>query len=359
MLSKNKGGLLHYLGNRNLTLPMHSGRMEIDKNLLDDHFAVIIANSQGKKFKRCFDPLSGSASWSLAAMELGLADQYIINDSDEALINTLCLIKEAPKRVKSKYESLIREYDHSDTKKEFFLKIISDYNQANLDEKSLLLPFIINHSWGGILLHDDQGNIVYREVNIKGKTIQRYLDEASLSLEVFFEEVDRTSNLLNKNNVILKSGDFLHALSDLQTGDFVVMNPPYPETARARSGNSGMYRELYPGEVLYNNLVDIVRKMENNNVEYYLTYGCHDPEMKKFIIKDESNRLRHYFRVLGQENCAFGIGLDQLYLPTKYSIPENMRYKIIPANDVLQGQELTAAEALENFRKIAQERKLN
>lgn len=354
-LSDHKGGPLHYIGNRSLTWPMQNGLMSFEKELLNDYFAVILENCQFKKFRRLYEPFAGSASLSLTAMELSLAEEYIINDSDEALINTLQLIMDNSKEVKSRYISLVDEYYHSTSKKDFFLRIINSYNQEkSLNKKSLLLPFIVNHSWGGMIFHDNEGNIVYRDVNIRGKIVsEACLDKASLSVEDFLEEVDRVAHLFRINKVIFKSGDFLNALSDVQVGDFVAMNPPYPETMRARSQTVGMYRELYEAEVLYKNIVSIIKKMENSNVEYYLTYGYHDPQMKNFIIKDEPDKLKHFLRISGQEGSIFGIGLEQIYFPSRYCIPAGLRSKIIHANDVLQDQELTSAEALELFRKVA------
>lgn len=354
-LSKNKGGPLHYIGNKNLTWPMQNGRMLVEKELLNECFALILGNCQFKKFKRCYDPFAGSASWSLAAMELNLAEEYIINDSDEVLINILRLIRDDPKGVKSRYISLVSEYYHSIFKKDFFLQIINSYNEAkSLNEKSLLLPFIVNHSWGGMIFHDNEGNIVYRDVNIRGEIVSEgCLDKASLSNEDFSEEIERVAHLLKINKVIFRSGDFLHALSDIQAGDFVHLNPPYPETMRARLQGVGMYRELYEAEDLYKNIVSIIQKMENSDVGYYLTYGYHSPQLKKFIIKDEFNKLKHFFRMSGQEDSIFGIGLEQIYFSSKYFIPASLRSKIISAKDVLQDQELTAIEALATFKKVA------
>ena len=324
-LSDNKGGPLYYIGNRNLTWPMQNGLMVVEKELLRDHFAVILENCKFKKFKRSYEPFAGSASWSLAAMELNLAEEYIINDSDEVLINTLRLIRDNPKEVKTRYISLVNEYYHSTFKKDFFLQIINSYNQAkSLNEKSLLLPFIVNHSWGGMIFHDNEGNVVYRDVNIRGKIVSEgCLDKASLSIEDFSEEVDKAAHLLKINKVVFNSGDFLYTLSDIQAGDFVAMNPPYPETMRARSEGVGMYTELYEADTLYKNIVSIIQKMENSNVGYYLTYGYHDPQMKKFIIKDEFNKLKHFFRMSGHEDSIFGIGLCDTKSLKRVVIPSN------------------------------------
>jgi hypothetical protein len=38
--------------------------------------------------------------------------------------------------------------------------------------------------------------------------------------------------------------------------------------------------------------------------------------------------------MLGYDNCAFGMGLDQMYFSSKFSIPDDFKTRIIPAVDV-------------------------
>lgn len=352
----NNGGPLHYLGNRNLSLPDSSGRMKVDLSWFNEHFLIMLEHCKGRKFKKCFDPFSGCASWSLIAMELKIAEEYIINDSDAALINTHRLMKERPDAIKAAYASLVEEYSKTKSNKNFFLQVIKDYNSADNDGKALLLSFIINHSWGGMVFHDDKGNIVYREANSSENAIPGYLEEATLPLGLYFEEVDRVSRLLNTNKVSFKSGDFLHAISDVQPGDFVAMFPPYPENVRARIGEVGIFVELYNREILHKNLLNAILHMENRGIEYYMTYGFHDPETKSFIIRDASNQLRHFFRILGYQNCTFGIALEQMYFSPNLLIPNDLDSAIIRADDVLQKLDLTCGEALSNFYQIAKQR---
>ncbi len=322
-LNKNHGGPLH--GNRFLSLPDVSGHMCPDNTWLNEHFSIILFNNDGKKYKRCIEPLSGSASWSLAAMEVGLADEYIINDSDKILINTLQLIRNNPELIKKEYASLIQQYNDSPSKKKFFIDTIDSYNQtADSEKKSLILPFIINHSWGGILFHDGDNNIIYREGPLfEGKNADRYLEAANLSLDMFIEEVDRISKLLNANHVVFRSGDFLPVI----------------------------YIELYSPEKLHENVVGIVKKMEDQGIHYYMTYGFYNPQFNQFVLVDNANKPRNYFRVLGYKNCAFGIGLDQMYFTSKFSIPNNLKSKVILAQIVLNDKNLTPEEALSQYNK--------
>lgn len=359
-LSKNHGGPLHYLGNRYLSLPDISGRMFPDNSWLNEHFSVLLANNEGKKYKRTFEPFAGCASWSLAAMEIGLAEEYVINDSNKILINTLRLIKEKPELVKQSYSLLIKDYGNSKPKRDFFLDIIEKYNISNSEEeKSLILPFVINHSWSGILFYDHKFNILYKESDLfEGKKSERFLNEAGLSLDEFFAEIDRTSNLLNSHRVLFKTGDFMDAISEAQSGDFVALNPPYPENERSDVEQSSMYLELYSLEMLHQNLIQTIQRLENQGIHYYMTYGFYNPKLKNYVLHDGENQPINYFRVLGYEQCAFGVGLDQIYFTSQFSIPPSARSSILKAKEVLENRHLTPAEALQNFNRISKNKSL-
>ena len=351
-LAQNHGGVLHYLGNRYLTLPDLTGHMRPDNSWLNEHFSVLLANNQGQKYKKAIEPFAGSASWSMAAVEIGFAEEYIINDSNKVLMQTLQLIKNKPGIIKESYTKLINDFDAAPSKKAFFLGVLAHYNQLTVDEeKALLLPFIINHSWGGILFYDQDLNLIYREGELfEGKKADRFLEKANLSLAQFISEVDRASKLLNTNRVTFKTGDFIATIADAKPGDFVGMNPPYPENERSISEKIGMYLELYAPEKMHHNLVQILQDLERQGIHYYMTYGCYNPEFKNYVIRNENHQPINYFRVLGYEQCVFGVFLDQMYFSSQFSIPSNVC--IFKAEDVLRGQDLTLEEALEQFKRL-------
>ncbi|HFL2714595.1 TPA: DNA adenine methylase [Legionella pneumophila] len=350
-LTPNYGGPLHYLGNRFLTLPDLTGHMHTDTDWLNEHFSVLFENNKGKKYKTAVEPFAGSASWSIAAMELGLADEYIINDSNEILINTLQLIKEQPDLIKNSYENLADEYEHSPSKKEFFLSLLEGYNRSLAKQKALLLPFIINHSWGGIIFYDQNLNIIYREAELfEGKKSDRFLEKANITPDMFINEVDRVSNILNRNKVQFTSGDFKDVLSLVEPGDFVALNPPYPENEHVTLEQPGIYIELYSPQKLHNHLVEIIEQFENKGIHYYMTYGFYNPKFNDYVIRNTHNEPLNYFRVLGYKDCAFGVGLDQLYFSSQLSIPKHIN--ICKAEQVLGNKNITPEEALERYTKL-------
>lgn len=168
---------------------------------------------------------------------------------------------------------------------------------------------------------------------------------------MFLSEIDRVSNLLNANQVLFKSGDFMEVISIAAPGDFVALNPPYPENEHSTFEKAGMYVELYSPEKLHQNLVQIIQDLEIQGIHYYMTYGFYNPKFRNYVLANENQQPINYFRVLGYENCAFGIGLDQMYFTSQFSIPKGIN--IFKAEDVLGTQDITPEEALEQFKLLS------
>lgn len=350
-LNPNHGGPLHYLGNRFLSLPDISGNMHVDFSWLQDMFTILGANK--KSYVRCIEPFSGSASWTIAAMEAGIAKEYIINDSDEVLVNSHRLIKDFPDKIKQTYQTLFEQFTSKD-KKEVFLKAIDQYNQAShIEDKSLLLPFIINHSWGGMIFHDNANQLVYRNHEINGKEIPGFIERANLTLKEFFSEVDRVSKLFNSNKVAFESGDFNHVLQDISQNDLVILNPPYPENQTVHDGHSGMYLELYSQKSLFSKILEVINKMQALGTHYIMTYGFYDPQNEAFVLKDKTGEKTNYFRLIGYPDCAFGEALDQMYFSPNLAIPNSMKDKLASAEQMLGiNDSLSKSEILNKFKAV-------
>lgn len=195
-------------------------------------------------------------------------------------------------------------------------------------------------------------NIIYREGELfEGKNADRFLENANLSLEMFLSEIDRVSNLLNANQVSFRSGDFMDVISIAAPGDFVALNPPYPENEHSTFEKSGMYVELYSPEKLHQNLAQIIQHLERHDIHYYMTYGFYNPKFRIYVLANENHQPINYFRVVDYESCAFGIGLDQMYFTSQFSIPKGIN--IFKAEEVLATQYLTPEEALEQFKLLS------
>lgn len=356
-VTENKyGGPIHYFGSRFLSLPDSTGHMVPNQDWLKVNFEIFKANHP-EKYQRCIEPFSGSATWSLAAMEVDLAEEYIINDSDEALINTLILIRDMPSILVAKYASLVSQYQASPNKKDFYRETINKYNRAShVDVKSVFLPFIINYAWGGIIYHNDNGDIVYKNEPVYGAPVgDGCLVDANLSIETFSEEIYSVSSLLRRHKVTFTHGDFSNVLQDVKEGDVVGMNPPYPDNMRFKDEQTGMYRELVGPEALHESIKNTVAMLEEKGVDYYMTYGIYSNENQAYLVLDPAGNRRDYFTLIGSETCALGTALDQLYFSSKFTIPAKCQTFVIPANRVLGGKLLSHDESMASYLRLSED----
>ena len=114
-----------------------------------------------------------------------------------------------------------------------------------------------------------------------------------------------------------------------------------------------MYTELYSPEKLHENLKQLIEKMENKGIHYYMTYGFYNPALYEYVFLNNDQQPKNYFRVLGYKTCAFGIGLDQIYFTSKFSIPLHLRTKVILATKVLEENSiLNPEDALRQYNKL-------
>lgn len=143
----------------------------------------------------------------------------------------------------------------------------------------------------------------------------------------------------------------MEVISIAAPGDFVALNPPYPENEHSTLEKAGMYIELYSPEKMHQNLVQIIDHLEYQSIHYYMTYGFYNPKFRNYVLTNENQQPINYFRVLGYEDCAFGIGLDQMYFTSQFSIPKGIN--IFKAEDVLGARDLTPEEALEQFKLLS------
>ncbi len=349
----NKGGPLYYFGNRALTLPEDNGHMYPDFTWMKDSFAIIEKNRGTRPFNRCFEPFAGSASWSFTAMELGFSQEYFINDANETLIHFFKMARNNPNILKKEYALLSTIYSQSTEKVALYQQIIDQYNNSSDARKSLLLPFIINHAWGGMVFYNQKGALVYQKITIKNQEIAGCIKKPSLTNEEFNTELDRISRLLNENIVHFSSLDFQKSLIDIGEEDFVVLNPPYPENQRSIEREIGLYVEIHSPEKLHRDLCDMIKTFELKGVTYLMSYGIYNPELSNYIIRAPDGTSTHYLRLIGKESSSFGELLDQIYFNRGYKVPSQLKHKITFADEILLGRNLTHAEAFQEFYKRA------
>ncbi len=201
--------------------------------------------------------------------------------------------------------------------------------------------------------YDKDSNIVYRQRQVGGKSLPSCLCKPSLTNDQYCAEVDRISHLLKNNIVHLQVGNFEEAIIRAAQNDFVILNPPYPENERSTSGHVGLDFELYSKEELHKKISRLIEKLEDISVAYLMSYGLYNPNLRSYVIESSYDWHNRYFRLIGSKKCVFGVALDQIYLTSKYYIPQSLSSKIIRSNDLLPDETISHEAALGKFIQMS------
>lgn len=169
----------------------------------------------------------------------------------------------------------------------------------------------------------------------------------------FFSEIDRVNKLLNANKVKFQTGDFQEALIDMQSDDFVFLHPPYPDSESLPAEMGQIYTKIFSNNVLFELLKKIVQRMEKKDVDYIMPFVYYHPSTRRFLIRDQSGKIRNYFYLLGYPDCTHKQVLDQIYMSPNFSIPKHLQSKIIHASAILQDAVLTSDEAFNRFITVS------
>lgn len=170
-----------------------------------------IAERMPEKYNNYFEPFIGGGA-VLFEFQPQIA---VINDINEALINTYRVIANEPQAFVEQVQRL--DANMGDDVKSYYYDLREHYNdklmQAEFDvELAALLVFINKHCFNGL----------YR-VNGKGLFNVPYNNSAKESIDA--ESIKATSEYLR--NVTILQGDFEEACRNANAGDFIFFDSPY------------------------------------------------------------------------------------------------------------------------------------
>ena len=168
-------------------------------------------------YKRYFEPFVGAG-----AFWLDLRPQTsIVNDVNEQLMHCYKIIKDNPKELIRKIDSL----DHGRRDKDGYLANRDRYNQKIINgefdvETAALMIWLNKNCFNGLYRTNKQGlfNVPYNNKQI-GKSVNNL-------------NIMNISYYLNDSNVQLLCKDFEEVCADCKKGDFIFFDSPYVPTSK-------------------------------------------------------------------------------------------------------------------------------
>jgi DNA adenine methylase len=202
-----------------------------------------------QKIERLIEPFAGSAAISIASAFYFKADQFIINDINEPLINLLREMVNDPQKI-------IRDYHHIwngqyNNEESFYYEIREKFN---LTKEPRYLLFLLAKCVKAAVRYNADGNFNQSpDKRRSGRTPEnmRY-------------DIMNVSNLL-KGKVTFHSKDYEQLLDMATDRDLVYMDPPYQGTAK-----NGGFR--YLENLNHNDFMISLSKLNLRNVPFILSY---------------------------------------------------------------------------------------
>ncbi len=246
--------------------------------------------------EQLIEPFCGSAAISIAAAAHGLADKFILNDINSALMALWSDILERPAQLTNEYERLWRE-QQSD-RKEYFSRVRAEFNRTH--EPHHLLYLLARIVKGSVRYSSDgQFNQApdNRRAGMKPENMRRQIFGVSVLL------AGRTR---------LSASDFRVPIMDATPKDVVYLDPPYQGISFARD------HRYYQG-LSYNELADVLALMNLNGISYLVSYDGRTGEKHHGQSLPSDLGLRHLEVPAGKSSQATLLGerrdtVESLYL---------------------------------------------
>jgi DNA adenine methylase len=201
------------------------------------------------EFNRLIEPFVGSAALTIASAYYFKANQFVINDINEPLIQLWDTIINNPKSI-IKYYHDIWHGQHGN-EEEYYYEIRKKFNDT---KKSEYLLFLLAKCVKAAVRYNSLGNF------------NQSPDKRRLGRhpQMMRDDILRVSHLL-KGRTEIFSTDYSNIISTAKTDDLVYMDPPYQGT-----GLNGGFN--YSGSIEFDSFVISLFELNHKNIPYILSY---------------------------------------------------------------------------------------
>lgn len=209
----------------------------------------ILAQVEGRRFDRLFEPFVGSGAITLAAASRNLAEHYVMGDSLVALVDLWRMITQRPERLTAEYAALWE--GQREDNPDYYFQVRDAFNETGGEARLLyLLARCVKNAprfngQGGFNQSHDK-----RRLGMRPQKMVR--------------EIEGAYALLHKK-VSLVAGDFEKCLADATPSDLVYMDPPWQGTT------DGPHKRYHQG-LGRDRLVAVLRDLNRRHVPFVLSY---------------------------------------------------------------------------------------
>lgn len=273
-----------------LTITNTTANREIEGNV--EKILALIKPTSCRYF---IDAFAGSGSFSLSAMEQGIAESYLINEAYPPIIYMFEAVRDNPERLILEYKNLCQLMFEKNQAVDIFqdncqilAEELANANTAPLRQAVLWL-FLANQ------LNQN------RPLFSGEKIISRFDAHPSIGVNELIPRISRLNQIFQNKKLSLSASnayDFILSIEKLNNNDFVILDPPYPGYWHPE--NSIFFRPEND-EILFQKLLLILELLYNKKVKFIFNYdlffGKEAPCSKGYLINPKKYGLRHYLLI--------------------------------------------------------------
>lgn len=214
-----------------------------------------------RKFNRLIEPFAGMAAITIAVSRQRRADNYLLNDLNEPLVNILREAVMNPQQLVDDYSKVWNEQlTFEGGSVEHFYKVREEFNRGNQCAANMLY----------LLARCVKGSVRYSSAGMFNQSPDKRrmgTNPQNLAKNVF--EI----SWYLKGKTEFTSTDYREVTKNAEVGDIIYMDPPYQGVCASRDSR-------YFSGIDFNDFVECVDDLNRRNIDFIISYDgtCGDKQ---------------------------------------------------------------------------------
>lgn len=255
-----------------------------------------------QKFNRLIEPFAGMAAITIAVSKQRRAEQYVLNDLNEPLINILREAINNPQKLIEEYTKVWSEQINFDGGSvEHFYKIRKDFNDGNKSAANML--YLLARCVKGSVRYSSNGMF-----NQSPDKRRMGTNPKNLAPNVYM-----ISSFL-KGKTEFSSVDYREVTKMAKRGDIVYMDPPYQGVCTTRDSR-------YFSGICFDDFVECVDDLNSRGIDFVISYDGTCGEKQYGVDLPKELKLKKVMLNAGLSSQSLLLGRKEKTIEALYISP--------------------------------------
>ena len=255
-----------------------------------------------QKFNRLIEPFAGMAAITIAVSKQRRAEQYVLNDLNEPLINILREAINNPQKLIEEYTNVWSEQiTFEGGSVEHFYKIRKDFNEGNKSAANML--YLLARCVKGSVRYSTNGMF-----NQSPDKRRMGTNPKNLASNVYM-----ISSFL-KGKTEFSSVDYREVTKMAKRGDIVYMDPPYQGVCTTRDSR-------YFSGICFDDFVECVDELNSRGIDFVISYDGTCGEKQYGVDLPKELKLKKVMLNAGLSSQSLLLGKKEKTVEALYISP--------------------------------------